>query len=198
MHQLPQRPALCIALHQCLQVCRASHCSLQGVRLSHVTPGPQTALPPPCPCPCSPRVPGCGAQPPSSPSPMLSRGLGAPASCPEGTGAILGHNSLVEITASREPPFMCFDTKSSPSPSLPAQGHPSCREQRSAWPPPAYPTSTALPHHLCFPHVPSRAGRDDTGTSHGDWKLLLSFRLRFDAGGGKESKPLAASDSNAQ
>lgn len=36
----------------------------------------------------------------------------------------------------------------------------------------------------------------DTGTSHGDWKLLLSFQLSFAADGGKESKPLPASDSN--
>ena len=33
-------------------------------------------------------------------------------------------------------------------------------------------------------------------TSRGDWKLLLSFRLPFAADGGKESKPLPASDSN--
>lgn len=44
---------------------------------------------------------GCGAQPPSSPSPRLPGGLGAPASCLEGTRVIPGDNNfLVETTAS--------------------------------------------------------------------------------------------------
>lgn len=59
---------------------------------------------------------------------------------------------------------------------------------------PLLPTGHGSTHHLCFLHILTVL---DTGTSRGEWKLLLSFQLLSAANGGKELKLLPASSSTS-